>query len=82
MTIILIIPGQSQLRIMLTIVIIGYLVVGSLGALTASETHISTSRNADRTSICNYHSSTYSSGDIATSDKYISQYSYLSTSEI
>jgi hypothetical protein len=43
-------------HIIFIVIVFSYLAVISEGALTASETHISTTRNADRTSICGYYS--------------------------
>ena len=71
-------PNQSKTLLCVIFIIANLLVCGE-SALTISETHISTTRNADRTSICSYSELTYSQSDISASNTYINQYSFLST---
>lgn len=54
----------------------------SLCDVKISDTHISTTRNTYRSTICAYSSFSYNSADIQSAQIYINQYNYLSSAQI
>ena len=50
--------------------------------ITVSDTHISTTRNALRSKVCNYYSANYTSSEISQSQSYINQYTYMSNTDV
>lgn len=68
----------SRLICTLLIALLFIINVHSVG-ITAADTHISTNRNHNRASICAYYSANYSASDIASSQKYIDQYNYMTS---
>jgi hypothetical protein len=76
-------PKKSKLSAFkFIIVLIGFVVTISSAGITAADTHISTTRNPHRASICGYYSANYTSSDIASAQKYIDQYNYMTTSQV
>lgn len=75
---------KSKLSVVqqILIVLIGLIVMTNSAGITAAETHISTDRNPHRASICGYYSANYSTSEIASSQKYIDQYNYMTAAQV
>jgi hypothetical protein len=72
-------PLQMSLRAILLLLL---LAGGARCDISLSDTHISATRNSYRTQICSYYSASYSNSEIQSAQKYLNQYSYLSTAQI
>jgi len=73
---------HSTLSISSYIIILLLFVATTQAGISVSDTHISTTRHALRTKLCNYYSANYTSSEISQSRSYINLYKYMTDNDV